>query len=730
MAGRRAWTTGAAAVALLAPFVSCSDDDGGSGGGSTTSTSPAVAVTEPPESTPLDPDAEEALASQVAENPDCEVLDPRACLLPFPSDHFTEPDEGTDTARRLAVPESAMPVNSSGVAIDPAAWAGNDGFSPGTPMLAHLPTVDLEASRAPTIGHIERSVEEGSPVVVVDLETGERVPVWAELDSTATEDEQRLLIVRVARNLAEGHRHAVALRGLVDDEGEPIEPPVGFRAYRDNLATSITEVEARREEMESLFAALDEVGVARDDLVLAWQFTVASERNLSERLLAMRDDALFDHGDDGAPAFAVTEVVEAPADELDEGIARVVRGTFTVPSYLSGDGQPGSRLHDTDGDWIPERNGELQAPFACQIPASALADPAGGVVYGHGLLGSHGEVESGHVARTADRANLVYCATDWWGMAEADLPNAVAILGDLGRFATLADRTQQGILNTVLLGRLLRSPQGFAADPAFAGDPPFAGERSAVLDGEVYFDGNSQGGIMGGAATAVSTEWTKAVLGVPGMNYSTLLRRSVDFVGAAEGDVGFEDVLVPAYPDPVDQNLAYGLIQVLWDRGETNGYAAHLTDDPLEGTPEHTVVLHVAFGDHQVATVTAEVMARTAGIGLRWPALAEGRHPDAEPWFGLDRVDSFPTQRSLLVYWDSGTLPPPPGNIAVVESQPWLEACAAALDTVPCLDSHEDPRRQQAAIAQKAELFRPDGEIIDTCGGTPCQAIPRSQLDG
>jgi hypothetical protein len=723
MVGRRGVGVAAAAVLLLAPLVACSDDDGGSAG-STSTTEVAATSSAPPEATPLGEDDAAELAAQVEENPDCELLDDRACLLPFPSDHFTTEDEATDTARRVAFPESVMPVNSSGVAIDPAGWAGNDGFSPGTPMLAHLPTVDLEASGAPTIGHIERSLEEGSSVVVIDLETGEQVPVWAELDSTATSDDDRLLIIRVARNLAEGHRHAVALRGLVDGDGEAIEPGVAFRAYRDNLSTEIGEVEARRAEMEELFGALGDAGVSRDDLVLAWSFTVASERNLSERLLAMRDDALFELGDDGSPAFEVTEVVEAPNEELDEGIARIVRGTFSVPSYLAGDGGPGSRLQDADGDWIPERNGALPAAFSCQVPESALADPGGGVVYGHGLLGSHDEVESGHVARTAARTNLVYCATDWWGMAEADLPNAVAILSELGRFPTLADRTQQGILNTVLLGRLLRSPAGFASDPAFAG------EAGPVLDGEAYYDGNSQGGIMGGAATAVSTEWTRAVLGVPGMNYSTLLRRSVDFVGAEEGDVGFEDVLIPAYPDPVDQNLAYGLIQMLWDRGETNGYAAHLTDDPLEGTPAHTVVLHVAFGDHQVAMVTAEVLARTAGIGVRWPALAEGRHPDEEPFVELDRVDTFPTDRSLLVYWDSGTLPPPSGNIAVIESEEWLDACSADPATVPCLDPHEDPRRQQQAIAQKGAFFQPDGEVIDTCDGAPCAAIPRSVLEG
>jgi len=41
--------------------------------------------------------------------------------------------------------------------------------------------------------------------------------------------------------------------------------------------------------------------------------------------------------------------------------------------------------------------------------------------------------------------------------------------------------------------------------------------------------GNSQGGILGCAASAVSSEWSRVVLGVPGINYSLLLPRSSDW---------------------------------------------------------------------------------------------------------------------------------------------------------------------------------------------------------
>jgi hypothetical protein len=145
-------------------------------------------------------------------------------------------------------------------------------------------------------------------------------------------------------------------------------------------------------------------------------------------------------------------------------------------------------------------------------------------LYGHGLLGDQGEV-NGRLVRTMSATyNVAYCATDWIGMAEEDVSNAIAILQDLSQFATLADRLQQGFLNFLFLGRLMRDPAGFASDAAFQ-----LGGAPLLDTDELYFDGNSQGAIVGGALCAVAKDFRRCVLGEAGMNYSTLLQRSVDF---------------------------------------------------------------------------------------------------------------------------------------------------------------------------------------------------------
>jgi hypothetical protein len=64
--------------------------------------------------------------------------------------------------------------------------------------------------------------------------------------------------------------------------------------------------------VEALLTDLEAAGVARDDLYLAWDFTVASSEGLTGDALAMRDAAFATLSADGAPPFTVTEVTRAP----------------------------------------------------------------------------------------------------------------------------------------------------------------------------------------------------------------------------------------------------------------------------------------------------------------------------------------------------------------------------------------------------------------------------------
>lgn len=701
---RRAALVAFAVTAVLAASCSGGDDPG---------TATEATAPPPPTATPISTTDQGALDAVLdAGAAGCDELDAARCLLPFPSYRFTTPDPSTPTGVRVEIPAGQL-ISTTGTPLDPEPWRSLDGFSPGTPMLTLLGDVDLAASGAPPIGDIGRSLAPESATVVVDLTTGDRLAHWAELDARAPAGQQ-VLIIRAAAPLPEGHRIGVGVRGLVDAAGQPVEPTVAFRAYRDALTTTTTTVEDRRPQMEELFAGLSLAGVDRAGLQQAWSFPVASAEALAGRMLHIRDDA-FGRLGDRSPAFRIESVSESL---LPPGIGRRIQGTYDVPLYLTGDGATGSTFA-LGPDGLPATTGATYpARFTCQVPAQALtgADPATPVVYGHGLLGSLNEANGSWVGKISAVNNAMYCATDWIGMSTADFPTAIEILRDISKFPKLADRVQQGILNTLFLARLLVRPDGFAADPAFQtadGTPVFR-------TGEVYYDGNSQGGIIGAAATAVAQDWTKAVLGVPGMNYSLLLNRSTDF------DLYFT-FLREAYPDPVDQQVIFGVLQMLWDRAEGSGYAQHTTTNPYPNTPEKQVLLHVAFGDFQVPQVSAEIQARAYGAGVRSPALAPGRHPDTAPFFGLGEAGPFPTSESVLVYWDSGTIPPPESNTTIEDSAAYAAACdpvpeALRGDDVVCGDSHEDPRRSPESMRQKLLFFRPDGRIEDTCGTGPCRA--------
>ena len=110
-----------------------------------------------------------------------------------------------------------------------------------------------------------------------------------------------------------------------------------------------------------------------------------------------------------------------------------------------------------------------QAPFQCNIPRAAFSSPSRIALYGHGLLGTHEQIEEINIQNMSAEHDFTFCATDWAGMSSADVPNAIAILQDISKFPSLADRLQQGVLNTLYLGRLLAHPQGFAANAAFQG---------------------------------------------------------------------------------------------------------------------------------------------------------------------------------------------------------------------------------------------------------------------
>ncbi|WP_239077099.1 hypothetical protein [Actinocatenispora rupis] len=623
----------------------------------------------------------------------CDPLVGGECLLPFPNDWYTRADAHSDTGRRVAFRPGVLPADALGVPVDPTAWNRSDGFSPGSTLTVRVPGVDLAASRVAPVTDIGASLRADAAIVLLDTDTGTRWPYWAELDARATRADRQALLIHPARNLADGHHYAVALRGLVDTGGARIPPPAPFAAVAGARLHPHDPLYARQRELAPTLRTLARAGVGTAGLYLAWDFTVASSRNLTGDMTTIRDDAFRRLGD-RAPEYTIGAVTDFDA-ATNPRIAREVTGTVSVPSYLSLPGGPSGSVFARDARGRPVHlpgNTQL-ARFRCEIPRAAFSTPSRPALYGHGLLGSRDEVGAGNVQAMAAEHDITFCATDWIGMAADDVLTVVGALTDANHFAAIPERSQQGILDALFLGRDLVHRKGFATSSAFrtADGRPLLDPRAALA-----YDGNSQGGILGGALVAVSPDIRRGVLGVTGMNYSLLLDRSADFAQ-------FQPVLDASYPDKLRQQLVFDLLQMLWDRGETDGYAAHLTD-------HHQVLMHLAYGDHQVANVASEVEARTIGARLVTPALAAGRSPDLVPYWGIRPAGTLPYRGSAMVVWDSGTPSPPTTNTAPDGSGYGH-------------DPHSDPRNSAAARQQKA-TFLATGTVVDVCGGAPCTANP------
>ena len=308
-------------------------------------------------------------------------------------------------------------------------------------------------------------------------------------------------------------------------------------------------------------------------------------------------------------------------------------------------------------------------------------------------------------------------------MSDSDVATRSGSSQNMSKFPQLADRLQQGMLNGLYLGRLLDNDAahgGFVSDPAFRVDDagPVDGTNPPVIDTDrLYYNGNSQGAIFGGGLTAVSPDFTRASLGVGGMNYSVLLNRSVDFDTYAI-------VLDPAYPDELNQQLVLSMVQMLWDRGESNGYAHRITDNPLPNTPPHEVLMNVGFGDHQVTNFTADTMARTIGARVHSPVVYDGRWPGVDDGWGVPRISDYPYTGSALVYWDSGPIRANPDDSPTDDEDDFLGTNPPPIANIPNrpgADPHELPRRTPEEQQMVSTFLQPDADshIFDTCLG-PC----------
>ena len=627
---------------------------------------------------------------------------PRSERLPVPLPerlvHRRRRNQGHRPARQLRQPRHAAQRRRT-LPIESSDYNRNDGFSPGASILPRVPNVDLAMTGAAPITDVERSLDVGRADRRHQRDHARAAPHLGRARRQRDERAEPRAHHPPRGELRRGHalhRRAPQHEGRRRrDHPAQRRLPRLPRQHADRRSRS-RKRGARTWRPSSRPGA---AGIARNDLYLAWDFTVASQRNITERLLFMRDDAFAALGS-AAPSF------------VDDD--RRERGR-----------QP--RLPPRDRHLQVERYVDTPSPPArVRARRQRHADPpghaaAGGVHLHHPArrAGERGRDRRpgarvdlrpraarrrtprstrGNVRDMANEHNFVFCATKWIGMARRGHPER-----------------HQHPPEPLELPEPHRPPAAGHAEPALPGPPDDPSERlHRALPRSRMRSGNP---VIDTQRRVLRRQQPGRHLrrhghgGRAGHHARRARRARHELLAAAHAQHRLRPptaaILYPAYPNELQRPLLLALIQMLWDRSEPNGYAHHITTDPLPNTPAHKVLLHVAFGDHQVANVATEIEARTIGASIHQPAIAAGpalRRRTRTSASRPSRAIRSTARRSII--WDSGAATPPITNTAP-------DAGA---------DPHSDPRNSSVGRQQKSDFLKTGGSVTDVCLGIPCVA--------
>jgi hypothetical protein len=619
------------------------------------------------------------------------------CMLPFPSSFYTKPDPDSRTGVRVDLTNAALPTSSFGVPLDPTPYNRRDGFSSVASLLAYFPE-KIDPSNLPGPNDTRLSMDRKSPIQLFRYDTGERVPLFAELDANADPshgNKQGLIIQPVVR-LHPGTRYVAIIQGLKTPDGKEVAPLVGFKKLRDerlgNGPGDIHESSLLAGEVgkfTQIFQLLDREGIPRHSLQLAWDFSTGSDEQVTNRLVQMRDEAEAklpeNMAKDRSPASSsssiqIDQVTEEPKDYPN--LMRQIQGKFSVASFLE-DGN-GDRLHlDAHGD--PAIAGSAQFPLTIHVPecAKTATGPLPVVIYGHGTFNSaKNEMTTPYSREILNRLCMIEVGTDWLGRAKSDLPYfLLKVLPNWNNFVQITDRLQQAHVNVAALAKMIH-------DGALDALPSLQLNGKSLVDrSKLYYYGISEGGCQGVTALALSPDIQRGALNVPCGFWTMFFWRSSDFHQARWA-------LRMFYPGELERQKLMVLSQLLWDYTDPANYGGHLLHDPLPGNQAKKILYQEGINDASVPNLTTRAMARTIGLKLL--------KPNIEDVEGIDKATG--PLDSGYAQFDVGVRP------------------RLGLDNVPPAKSlvHEEIRQLEAAQEQLKRFLKEGGTVQDTCNGRPC----------
>ncbi|KAI3632523.1 hypothetical protein MIR68_009629 [Amoeboaphelidium protococcarum] len=576
------------------------------------------------------------------------------CLYNMPNDFYLKKSNDTPSGYIVNLQQNQMPSDRVPFwgRVDPTAWNRRDGWSSSSFIMlsgfnnkqkvsfeyAGLKAVKGNQKVVPRYPeyafashmNIMRSMEDESPTLLIDAETGERIPHWieedystspqskngqdeslvsgydeevtevlkfadmkfhdaerltpfqqeSELKNFGNKDQVQTLLMWPAKLLKRGHRYIVVIKKLVKADAENLQfldAPDGFRVVRDDLPTDNSALQQRKLHFEStqLLQSLVRFGHVKNvsDLYIAWDFTTSSLLSTTEHLRHMRDDGYDKIENDVQFDYQIKKV----QDNFSRYMHRRVEGTFKVPLYLTtaipsifGTLRRNESAQTYAGQLRPISNSYVDVDFVALIPKSSIRNPGNATImhYGHGLFADRYEIQQMYLQRIANEQNYVLIATDWWGMQKQDLVTFVHLfLGNLGKLDAIPDRISQGVLNQLMLTRLFKQSNISSSDAFMHNNQSVIHLDALNKPTSIFYNGNSLGGIMGTLLMSLSADLKWGVLGVPGSPFSMLFPRN------AAGSQILSKGLPLHFQKMADRSVFYFLLSQLYDLAGPSGYA-------------------------------------------------------------------------------------------------------------------------------------------------------------
>ena len=497
--------------------------------------------------------------------------------------------------------------------------------------------IDLAASGVAFHTDFARSLDADHPTVLMKARRRRAHPALRRARrANRRRRARRRFIVRPGKRLDDATRYLVAIRDLVDTQGTPITaaarlPRAARRIPDADVALACgrpcaAAIAARRAgDGGHASQRLAANGVARDDLILAWDFTTASSEALTGWIVV-----------DPRPGVRARHAVVHRHQRRRRNPAG---SGFNAQHLRPRRGHvPGAAVHDRRRAGLapqPRRTAcrRRTATRPCRTSSHIprVAVERRGTRRGAGARDPLGprpprhRFQLGTLSELAQTYNFVIAAVDMQGMSDPDVAGACCPRSlDFSLFHRIPERLHQGFLNHLLLGRLLADPvNGFNSHAGVpvrrrrrAGDRhrPRCSTRAAAR-----------------AASSAARSWrsprTSSAASSPcrRSNYSTLLHRSIDFNP-------FLAILNAPLPrrarraaDLPARSSSCGIAPSRTATCRTSS-PGDLSDPPVP----HKILIHMATYDCEVSNLGTEIMVRSLGIPQVTPVDAElRRHPRA-----------------------------------------------------------------------------------------------------